>query len=90
MIQEGDMIDVMEHLLHGREWTIGHVGIVQGPAHIQDFAKEWTNIKPVVREGWWIVSVENRAAKRGYAFATLPGEHLAPHACTSSCPKHLC
>ena len=90
MIQEGDMVEVMAHPMIGLQWTIGQVGIIQGTAHQGDFAKEWTRIKPVVREGWWIVSVENSGAKGGFAFAALPEEHLAPHACTTNCPKHLC
>lgn len=83
-------IDVMEHHLEGLEWTIGRVGVVQGPAHVRSFAKEWGHTEPPIREGWHTVSVENPRAKGGYAIATLPMRHLAPHACTSRCPKHLC
>ncbi len=83
-------VDVMEHQLEGLEWTIGQVGTIQGPAHTTDFALEWMSVKPVVRKDWHIVSIENNKAKGGFALAALPMEHLAPHACTERCGKHLC
>jgi hypothetical protein len=45
---------------------------------------------PPIHLGWWVVSVEHPKAKGGCAYAALPEEHLAPHACTSRCPRHLC
>ena len=83
-------VDIMEHHLEGLEWTVGHVGVIQGPAHTKDFAVEWGHKVTPVKEGRWIVSVENPKAHGGYALVTLPMEHLAPHACTINCPKHIC
>ncbi len=83
-------VDIMEHHLPGLAWTIGKVGVVQGPTHTKDFATDDGHEVPPIRKGWHNVSVENPKAKGGYALAALPKEHLAPHHCTSRCPKHVC
>ena len=83
-------IEVMEHRLEGLQWTVGYVGVIQGPAHTKDFDADGGSKVPPIRKGWHSVSVENPKAHGGYALATLPMEHLAPHECTSRCPKHLC
>jgi hypothetical protein len=95
-IQPGDMVRISEHRLRGYEWTVGAVGSVKLQAHVRDFdarhipkARREANTPPL-RPGWWVVSVEHRRAKGGFALATLPEECLAPHACTARCPKHLC
>lgn len=82
-------VDIMEHRLPGLAWTIGHVGVIQGPAHTKDFATDDGNKVPPIRKGWHSVSVENPKARGSYALATLPEVHLAPHHCTSRCTKHL-
>lgn len=87
----GDLIRVMEHNLDGYAWTIGMVGAIQSPAYEADFdlLKESATPRPAVRSGWWIVNVEHRRARGGFATATLPEEVLAPHGCTTRCGTHV-
>ena len=87
----GDIIEVMPHTLSGLEWTKGAIGVIRGPSHEPGFhIMPRTPIPSGIKVGWWVVSLENSRAKGGYALASLPDKYLAPHACTSRCPQHLC
>ena len=91
-MKRGDLVRVMDHNLPGYGWTIGQVGSILCADHAADFDVMHTSQveRPPVREDWWIVSVSHPKAKGGYAFAALPEERLAPHACTDRCSEHLC
>lgn len=86
----GDLVRVMDHHLEGHIWTVGMVGCIVSQAHEQDFSALWGGHVPIVKSGWWTVSVDHMVAKGGFAFAVLPEEILAPHACASECDKHPC
>jgi hypothetical protein len=94
-MKRGKLVKVLPHKLPGRQWTIHSIGSIVCAAHIKDFDVVHMHNRrdsdiPPLWPGWWIVSVSTAKARGGYAFALLPEEHLAPHACTERCPKHLC
>lgn len=91
-MKRGELVKVLPHKLPRYEWTINRIGSVLGPTHQADFdiLHMRNRIAPPIKPGWWTVSVEHPYAKGGYAFASLPEEHLAPHACTEKCKPHLC
>lgn len=94
-MKRGELVKVLPHELPGYQWTIDSIGSILCAAHVKDFDKVHTVrpeliITPPLWPGWWIVSVSHPVAKGGYAYALLPEEHLAPHACTDRCPEHLC
>ncbi len=100
-MNRGELVTILPHSMSSYGWTVGKVGSIVGPAHTQSFTvlaggrielgnHSLSGSRPPVKEGWHIVSVEHDRAKGGYAYATLPEEHLAPHTCTSRCGKHLC
>lgn len=87
----GETIKVIDHDIEGRRWTVGQVGYIKGPAHIQDFDNNYPGGKgnaPPVKEGYWLVSISNKEAKLGFAYAILPESVLPPHACTDRCGVH--
>lgn len=94
-MKRGELVKVLPHKLPSRQWTIDSIGSVLCTAHIKGFDRihvhrpEFITVPPLW-PGWWIVSISTDRAKGGYAFALLPEEHLAPHACTDRCPEHLC
>ena len=93
-LKRGDLVKVLDHNLKDYKWTVGHVGSILCQAHVRDFdllhhRKKMTP-PPPLKPGWWVVSVEHSKAKGGHAFAGLPEEYLAPHACTDRCPEHKC
>ena len=91
MVEIGETIRVMDHDVEGLRWTVGQVGYVKAPAHIEDFDANYpggTVSIPPVFPGDWIVSLDHNRAKGGYAYASLSEDCLAPHACTSRCGAH--
>lgn len=85
----GEMIEVLPHCIKGYEWTIGHIGSVIGPAHTSLVNKDW-GVAPPIWPHMWVVQIENPRAEGGYAYASLPEKHLAPHTCTvESCTNHF-
>ncbi len=94
-MERGDIIKVSNHVIKGKTWTRGHVGVILGPSHTKgidnrDIKREYQKPLPPIKRGWWIVSVENDRAKGGYAYISLPTRVLKKHKCTDKCPRHLC
>ena len=94
-MKRGDMVRVSNHVLRGKTWTRGHVGIVLGPTYTKlvdnrDVKKESQKSLPPIKKGWWTISIENDRAKGGYVYISLPSKVLKKHKCTDGCPKHLC
>ena len=91
-VKRGELVKVLPHKLPGYQWTINAIGSILCAAHIKDFDRIHSKnaTEPPLWPGWWVVSVSTDKAKGGYAYAALPEEHLAPHACTDRCPEHLC
>lgn len=89
-LKRGDMVRVLYHAFKGFEWTIGQVGSILCQCHERDFdTLHNRRNRPPLKPGWWVVAVDSKTAKGGFALAGLPGEYLAPHACTSKCKPHL-
>ncbi len=93
-LNRGDMVLILKHHIQGCKWTVGKIGSILCPSHTRSYdvlhrRSGKPNIPPV-KAGWYTVSIEHPYAKGGFAFAALPEEHLAPHACTERCPVHLC
>lgn len=93
-LKHGDMVKILKHHIQGYEWTVGRVGSILCPSYEKSVdilhGRRGKQYVPPVRIGWYTVSIEHPYAKGGFAFAALPQEHLAPHACTDRCKPHLC
>ena len=89
-LKRGDLVKVLDHNLKGYEWTIGQVGSILSKCRDRDFSRLHRSKEPAppLKPGWWVVAVDSKVAHGGCAFAGLPEEHLAPHACTDRCKEH--
>lgn len=90
-LKRGDLVKVLNHNLKGYEWTVNQVGPIFCQSHKKDFDglhKHQKDDIPPLKPGWWVIAIDHKEAKGGFALATLPEEHLAPHACTDRCKEH--
>ena len=88
-MKPGDMVRVSNHTMEGYEWTRGQIGVLMSNSHIRNFDVQKAENAPPILPYWWIVQVEHKIARGGYALAPLPEKHMTLHTCTESCPKHL-